>query len=118
VSADIVSDECVRFAYPSGGHKSRQNVPPTPECLRGAPQRWQGEWKDIQTIVEVAAKFIALHHVSQISVGRSYEPNVHLVSPGAAQALKLLLLQDTQQFGLQSRRNISHLVQEERPFVS
>src|SRR5712664_2009533 len=45
------------------------------------PQRWQGERKHIQTIVEVAAKFVALHHVSQISVGRSYEPNVTLMSP-------------------------------------
>src|SRR6266850_2711770 len=81
------------------------------------PQRWQGDRKHIQTVVEVAAKFVAFHHVSQISVGRSYEPNIHLVSPSAAQALKLLLLQDTQQFGLQSGRNISHLVQEERPFV-
>src|SRR6266850_2227245 len=81
------------------------------------PQRWQREGKHIQTIVEVAAKFVALHHDSQIPVGRGYKPNVHLVGSGAAQALELLLLQDTQQFGLQSRRNISHLVQEERPFI-
>jgi len=40
------------------------------------------------------------------------------VSPVAAQALELLFLQHTQQFGLQHRWNISHLIQEERPFVS
>src|SRR5260370_19786966 len=30
-------EECVRFPYPSGGHKSRQNVLPAPECLPVAP---------------------------------------------------------------------------------
>src|SRR5882762_9736886 len=34
------------------------------------PQRWQGERKHIQTVVEVASKFVALHHINQISVGR------------------------------------------------
>src|SRR5216683_1732340 len=82
------------------------------------PQRWQRNREHIQTVVEVAAKFAPLHHINQISVGRSYQANVHLVSPSAAQTLELLFLQDTQQFGLQSRRNISHLVQEKRPLVS
>ena len=39
------------------------------------------------------------------------------MSSGAAQALELLLLQDAEQFGLQCRRNIADLVQEERAFV-
>ena len=56
------------------------------------PQRRQRYRKHIQTIVEVAAKFVALHHVTQIPVGRSDEPNVHLMSPTAAQAFELLFL--------------------------
>src|SRR5882762_862659 len=82
------------------------------------PQRRQRDRKYIQTIVEIAAKFVSLHHFYQISMGRSYEANVYLVSPAAPQALEFLLLQDTQQFGLQRQRNVSHLVQEQRPFVS
>src|ERR1700739_639625 len=39
------------------------------------------------------------------------------MSPGAAQAFKFLLLQDAQQFGLQSRRNVAHFVEKERAFV-
>ena len=35
----------------------------------------------------------------------------------APQALKLLFLQNTQQLGLQARRNISYLIQEECPLV-
>src|SRR5260370_40508173 len=81
------------------------------------PQRWQRDRKHIQPVVEIAAKFVALHHFDQIPVGRGYEPNVHLVSPSAAQALELLLLQDTQQFGLQGLRNIAHFVDEQRPSV-
>src|SRR5713101_79712 len=81
------------------------------------PQRWQRDRKHIQTVVEVATKFVPLHHVNQIPVGRSYQANVHLVSPSAAQALEFLFLQDTQQFWLQAWRNVSHLVQEERAFV-
>src|SRR5258707_801589 len=80
-------------------------------------QRWQRDRKHIQTVIEITAKFVPVHHVHQISVGRSYEPNVHLMSPSAAQALEFLFLQDTQQFGLQSRRNIAHLVEEQRAFV-
>jgi hypothetical protein len=41
-----------------------------------------------------------------------------LVSPVAAQTLEFLLLQNTQQFGLQRQWNISDLIQEEGPFVS
>src|SRR6266853_1766491 len=82
------------------------------------PQRRQRDRKYIQTIVEIAAKFVALHHFNQISMGRSYEANVHLVSPAAPQALELLLLQNTQQFWLQWQRNVAHLVQEQRSFVS
>ena len=81
------------------------------------PQWGQQDRKHIQAVVEVAAKFASLYHVRQIPVRRGHEPNVHVVSPRAAQALKLLFLQHTQQFGLQCRRNIAHLVQEERAFV-
>src|SRR2546421_7603254 len=76
------------------------------------PQRRQWDRKYIQTIVEIAAKFVSLHHFNQISMGRSYEANVHLMSPAAPQALEFLLLQDTQQFWLQWQRNVAHLVQE------
>src|SRR5580693_5495437 len=105
------------FTHPAGidlhkvFHQSR-NV------FTARTQRRQRDWKHIQTIVEIATKFIALHHFNQISVGRSYEANVYLVSPTATQALEFLLLQDTEQFWLQRQRNVSHLVQEKRPFVS
>src|SRR5437899_9481459 len=81
------------------------------------PQRWQQDREHVQTVVEVDAKFAPLHHLRQITVRCSHQPNVHLVSPSAAQALELLFLQDTEQFGLQCQRNIAHFIQEERAFV-
>ena len=80
-------------------------------------QRWQQDREHIQTVVEVAAKFAPLHHLRQITVRGSHQPNVHLMSASAAQAFELLFLQNAQQFGLQRQRNIAHLVQEERAFV-
>src|SRR6266446_8013764 len=80
-------------------------------------QRWQQDGEDIQTIIEIAAKFSTIHHLRQISIRCSNQPNVHLVSPRTPQPLELLFLQDAQQFGLQRRRNITDLIQEKCAFV-
>src|SRR6202022_4521698 len=74
--------------------------------------------KHIQTVVEVAAKFVPLHHLRQITASCSHQPNVHLVSPSAAQGLELPFLQYSQQFRLQRQWNIADLVEEEGTFVS
>src|SRR6266852_7864664 len=81
------------------------------------PQWWQKDGEHIQTIVEVTAKFASLHHLRQVPIRSSHQPHVHLVSPSAAQAFEFLFLQYAQQLGLQRRRNIAHLVEEERTFV-
>src|SRR6266849_708258 len=81
------------------------------------PQWWQKDGEHIQTIVEVTAKFASLHHLRQVPIRSSHQPHVHLVSPSAAQAFELLFLQYAQQLGLQRRRNITHLVEEECTFV-
>src|SRR5205807_710314 len=67
---------------------------------------------------KIAAIFPALHHLRQIPVGRRHQADIYFLSPRAAQSLEFLLLQNTQKFRLQSRRNISHFVQEQCPFVS
>src|SRR5271166_5482850 len=85
--------------------------------LAALPQWWQQDGEDVQTIVEVATKFASIHHVVQITVSGSNEPHVNFVSPTAAQALEFLFLQDTQQFGLQCRWNVAHLVEEKRTFI-
>src|SRR5271169_6007327 len=81
------------------------------------PQWWQQDRKNIQTVVKVAAELRLLHHVRQISVSCGDQPNVDLVGSSTTQALELLFLQYPQQFGLQCRRNITHLIQEQGAFV-
>jgi hypothetical protein len=73
--------------------------------------------KHIQAVVKVAAKFALLYHLRQIAICCCDEPNVHLMSPIAAQAFELLLLQYAQKFGLQCRRNVANLIQKECTFV-
>src|SRR5712692_5024717 len=80
-------------------------------------QGWQEDRENVQAIVEVAAKCGSLYHVGQIAISRSHEPNVHVVSARAAQALKLLFLQHAEKLALQAQRNIADLVQEECAFV-
>jgi hypothetical protein len=82
------------------------------------PQRRQHNREHIQPVVEIAAKFAAARHPGQVTVRRSHQPNVHLVSLCTAQAFELLFLKDTQEFRLQRRRNVAYLVQEERTFIS
>jgi len=77
----------------------------------------QRDRKHIQTVVEVAAKFVPLHHVHQISVGRGHEPNVHLVSPECCPSVRTPVPVGHAAVWAAVRRNIAHFVQEERAFV-
>src|ERR1700676_3709362 len=87
------------------------------DIFSAGTQRRQLDGEHVKTIVEVAAEFAALCHFRQITIGSSYQANVYLVGPGAAQALELLFLKDTQQFGLQGLRNIADFIQKERAFI-
>src|SRR4029077_18957041 len=71
-----------------------------------------------QTIVQIAAKLSASHHLHEIPIRCSYQPDIHLVRTTAPQALEFLLLQHTQQLRLQRRRDVAYFVQQQRAFVS
>jgi hypothetical protein len=49
-------------------------------------QPWQMYRKHVQTVVKVTAKFALLYHLRQIAICCRHQPNVHLMSPIAAQA--------------------------------
>src|ERR1700756_2760074 len=80
-------------------------------------QRRQKHWKYIQAKVQVAAKLSISYHCRQVLMRRSYKPDIDSMGPTAPQAFELLFLQYAQQFRLQCRWNIAHLVQEEGTFV-
>src|ERR1017187_1083825 len=73
--------------------------------------------KNVQPIVQVGAELPLLHHGRQIAAGSRYQPDIDLDRVSAAQPLELLLLQDPQQLGLQLRRDVAHLIQEQGALV-
>jgi hypothetical protein len=75
--------------------------------LTAISQRRQLNRKDIQAEVEVAAEFAIFHHTRKVTMRRSYQANVHLVSPAASQAFELLFLQDAKKLWLQRWRDVA-----------
>src|ERR1700683_2393984 len=80
-------------------------------------QGWQLNRKYTQAKIQIAAEFAIFDHSGQVAMSRCDKPNIHLVSSTTAQAFEFLFLQYAQQFGLQLRRNIADLIQEERTFI-
>src|SRR6201993_972512 len=80
-------------------------------------QRRQQNRKHVQTVIEIAAKFTLVRHLHEIAIGGSHQPNIDLVSPGAAQALELLFLQNAQQLRLQRRRDIPYFIKKKRALI-
>ena len=68
--------------------------------LAALSQRRQLHWKYIEAKIKVTAELAIFHHLRQVAMGCSYEPNIDLVSPAAAQAFEFLLLQYTEKLGL------------------
>src|ERR1700739_1534123 len=68
--------------------------------LPAISERRQQDGEDIQTIVQITTKLRSSHHLHEIPVGCSYQPNVHFVCATAPQTLEFLILQDTQQLRL------------------
>src|SRR3989442_12327506 len=81
-----------------------------------------GQWRNadgenIQPVVEVASKLPLFDHPLQVTVGRSYQPNVDFLGPCASQALEFSLLQDTQELWMKFQRDITDFVQKQRALV-
>src|SRR5262252_6873384 len=73
--------------------------------------------KYIQPIVQIASELFFFHGLVQVAVCRSNQSEVHTQSVRAAQALEFLILQHTQQLWLQSKRDLTDLVEEECSLV-
>src|ERR1700722_14861062 len=86
--------------------------------FRALPQRGNNDRKYLQPIVEVFAKRGLLYHCGQITMSGRDEADVHLVSTVAAQPLKFLFLQYTQQFCLEFKWNVADFIKKKGAFVS
>src|ERR1700680_1190676 len=72
-------------------------------------------WRDfdgenVQPVIEVSTKFTVLDHLGQLAIGSSHQAKVHANSPRAAKPLNFLLLQNSEQLGLQFERSIAYLI--------
>src|SRR5580658_5574941 len=81
------------------------------------PKRWDANRKNIQAVVQIAAKFTFRNHPDQVAVGRSNQANVHLQSSRAPEPFKLLFLKSSQKLRLDFRGNVRHLVEEKRAAI-
>ena len=66
--------------------------------------------ENLEPVIQVAAKLAVFHHQSQISVSGGNQAEIHVKRARAPKPFKLLLLQDSQQFGLQLERNVADLI--------
>src|SRR5690242_5999995 len=88
------------------------------DILDTLAQRRNAHREDVKPVIQVAAKFPLLHHLRQVAASGSDESSVHAYRLEAAEPLEFLLLQHAEEFGLQLKRDVSDLIQEQRAFVS
>src|SRR5262249_58852229 len=102
-----------------GPRRAPRKSPPQhyPSPPRPPPSREQSDRIHVEPIVEIHAKSSPLNRLHQITVCRGDHSNIDLDRLAAPQPLKLPLLQYPQQFGLKLQRQISHLVQKNRPSI-
>ena len=76
-------------------------------------QRRQRDGEDRQAVIEILAESPGVHLDQQVAVGGGDDADVGAAGPHVPDALISPLLQDTQQLGLQLRRQLAHLVEEQ-----
>src|SRR6266513_3904663 len=82
--------------------------------FRAVPEGRDGNRKDFEPVIQIAAKLLFLHHPTEIAVGRGDDADIDMNRPSAAQTFELLLLEHSEQLDLQFQRNFPHLVEEDR----
>src|SRR5579862_4661477 len=80
-------------------------------------QRWNGQWENVEAIIEVAPEFAIFDHLLQIAMGRGDNANIHLLRTRAAQSLKFAFLQDPEQFRLKLEWDVTNFVEEQGALV-
>ena len=74
--------------------------------------------EDAQPVIQVRPELPLLRPCLQVAVGRGDQPHVGLDCLVASDPLERLLLQQAQDLGLQARRHVADLVEEERAAVA
>src|SRR6185436_15623055 len=77
-------------------------------------QRRQADLEDVEPVVEILTKLVALHGRREIPIGGRDDPHVRLERPRAAQTLEFTLLQNAQELRLERQIQFSDFVEKEQ----
>src|SRR5262249_20754843 len=80
-------------------------------------KRWEVDWNDIQSVIEVLTESTLTHHAFKICACRGDNSDIDLDSTAAADALELPFLKDAKKFNLKIQRHRSDFVQKDRASV-
>ena len=79
--------------------------------IEALAQWGHGDRKDIEPIKKIRSKLSVANHLGEVAMRGRNQPDIGADSACAAQALKFLLLQHTEQLWLQFCRNVTDLVE-------
>src|SRR5215467_5501743 len=85
------------------------------DVVLSTTKRWQLKGEQAQTIVEVLAEPPGLHLTLQDPIGSGDDSHVHTPRPFFPDSLELSLLQHPQKLGLERKRNLPDLIEEQCP---
>ena len=77
-------------------------------------QRGDGDREHVEAVLEVLAEPARRHLLGEVAVGRGDDPHVDLIVRSSADPLELPVLEHAQELGLELRRQLADLVEEER----
>ncbi len=80
-------------------------------------ERWNPDADDVQPIQQVGTKAPGCDRSPHVTIGGSYEANVDLPAERLTETPDLLLLDDAQQLGLPTRREIRNFIKKESAVV-
>src|SRR5204862_4160520 len=115
----IVLEQCLPLRIDTANFLSELAVEPIDvvvdqqrDVTRALAQRWQQQRHDVQAVEKVLAELPCLHFLFEIAVRGSDHAYIdaHVCKP--SHALERLLLQKSQQLGLQSGSDLANLVEE------
>src|SRR5271154_3556561 len=82
---------------------------------RPIAQRGHLQLDHVEAVVEVLAEALLLYQLFEMLIGRRYDARIDFDRLRTADALERALLQKTQQLGLNHRRQVPNLVEQNRP---
>src|ERR1700676_4993719 len=96
----------------AGSGDAQQPLCERQDILAAFAQRRDAQGDDIETVVEILAKMMRTDFGLEVAIGRGDYSRIDVNGAFAADPLEVLILQEAQKLGLESRRQVGNLVEE------